>query len=147
MAVSDLKVLLAGVDGLGATRVQGAAELTDLIARKALPNAPLWAFVLPAGIRVRDEGEASTGAFVQSIDEVFAIVLVVKSAGDPTGEKKLGELDQLIWAVIDAVAGEAPDDQAIGDYRLQRGQLVSVVTGAIFYQLDFAVQSQVRITE
>ncbi len=36
-------------------------------------------------------------------------------------------------------------DEAVGVYRLSRGELVSLSAGTLTYQLDFAIEDQLRI--
>lgn len=143
MLVADLVTRLGDeVDAL-AGRVQGAAELSELVRKKALPQASPFAFVLPNGLVARSDGDASANAFTQMVDEVFAIVLVVRASGDITGARTLPTIDALVWAVILAVCGWGPDD-AIGVFHLRRGQLLSADAGVVIYQLDFGLQQQVR---
>jgi hypothetical protein len=144
MLVADLSARIMAEVAALSDRVEGAAELTELLRRKALPQASPFAFVLPLGLRARSEGDAATGAFLQMIDELFAVVLIVRSAGDVTGAKALPKIDELVRAVIDAVCGWAPDE-AVGVFRLARGQLLAVDAGSVQYQLDFALQQQARI--
>lgn len=132
----------AEVPGL-AGRTKEAADLAELIRQKALPQAAATAFVLPLGLRPRGEGEAGTGSFTQMLDETVSVVLVVRSAGDVTGAKALPKIGDLIDALIAAIPGWGPD-AAIGVFRLARGQLLSAAAGAVQYQLDFAIQTQVR---
>lgn len=132
-------------------RVQTAADLSELIAKKALPQAPVTGFVVPSGLRPTG-GESAAGAFTQEIDEVIALVLVLRTAGDVTGTKGLVKLDPLLLAVIEALSGWAPDEEdaaeaypVTGVFRLLRGQVVRVDAGVIFYQLEFACSWQLRI--
>ena len=125
-------------------RVEGAAELSELVKRKALPQASPSAFVLPLGLHAANQGDAGAGAFTQMVDEVFGVVLFVRASGDITGGRALPSIDMLVWAVIEAVCGWGPED-AIGVFHLRRGQLLSAEAGAVIYQLDFGLQSQVRI--
>jgi hypothetical protein len=127
-----------------AGRVQGALELAEMIKRDALPQSPTAAFICPTGLVARSEGDASAGAFTQMVDDMLAVVLVMRKAGDVRGAKVRPELDTLVWAVIEALSGWAPDD-AIGVLALRRGALVSLTAGTAFYQLDFAIQQQIRI--
>lgn len=127
-------------------RVREAADLAELIRQNALPQSAISAFVLPLGLRARSEGDATSGAFTQAIDELFGVVLVVRVAGDVTGAKALPKIDELVWAIVNAVCGWGPDD-AIGTFRLSRGQLLSTAAGASQYQLDFAIQQQIRILQ
>lgn len=143
MLVSDVITRLESEISELEHRVQGAAELSELIRQKALPNATTSAYVLPAGIRPRDQGSASTGAFVQGYNELISIVLVLRSSGDVTGRQALSTVDGLVKKVIAAIAGWLPDDQ-VGPFVLSRGNLSGLVDGRIVYQLDFNIQDQIR---
>jgi hypothetical protein len=144
MLVADLVARIAGAVPQLTRRVETAAELSELVRRKALPQASPYAFVLPAGLHSRSHGEAGAGYFVQNVDETFAVVLCVRVSGDVTGSRAVPAIDALVWAVIEAVCGWGPAD-AVGVFHLRRGQLLSAEAGAIIYQLDFGLQSQVRI--
>lgn len=137
-------------------RVRPAAELAELNRQKAMPQGPATAFVLPLGLRPMQHGQAVVNAYTQELMEVFAVVLVVRGAGDVTGGKALPTIDRLIWAVIAAVCGWAPDDAApepdtlpppfvTGVFQLVRGELLTADAGAIQYQLDFGLFQQLRI--
>lgn len=138
-ALKTLVLTVAALDG----RVQEAAELAELIRRQALPAAPISAYLVPTGLRPRGDAEAGAGAFVQSIDESFAVVLVVRTAADVTGARGLPTLNELVWSVIEAVAGGDPEE-AIGVFRFAGGQLHSLTAGAMIYQLNFSIQLQLR---
>lgn len=137
--ITRIKATVPVLDG----RAKEAADLAELVRRKALPQAPATAFVLPLGLRQRSEGDAASGAFVQMLDETVGVLLVVRSAGDATGAKALPQIGELIDALITAIAGWGPD-AAIGVFRVARGQLLSAEAGAVMYQLDFSIQTQVR---
>lgn len=126
-------------------RTQGAAELTELIRAKQLPQSPVFAFVIPLGLRPRSEGEAGTGFFTQMVDETIGIILVINSMNDPTGGRSLPKVDELVASLIEKLCGWGPEE-AIGVFRLASGNLVSVEAGTVFYQLDIAIQSQIRNT-
>lgn len=148
MLVADLVARISTLVPQLAKRVETAAELSELVKRKALPQASPFAFVLPLGLQARNEGEAGAGAFVQNVDEAFAVVLFVRAAGDITGGRALPSIDVLVWAVIEAVCGwgpPEPEDRAVGVFHLRRGQLLSAEAGAVIYQLDFGLQQQLRI--
>jgi hypothetical protein len=127
-----------------AGRVRGAAELSALVKNHALPNETPFAFVLPLGLRGGDD-EAATGLFRQSVDDTIAVVLLVEAAGDEAGEKALPGIDTLVDAIIEAVCGWGPAN-AFGVFRLVRGSLLSLNAGTVIYQIDFAIQDQLRIT-
>ena len=132
-----------------AGRVQHALDLSELIAREALPNGRYAAFVVPAGMRPQGNGESAAGAFTQSLDEVITIVLVINSAGDVTGAKAAPRVDELLWDVIPLIAGWAPADidsaVYIGDFRFLRSQVLSLTKGAVICQVEFAIALQLRI--
>lgn len=123
-------------------RVYGAAKLGELTERGSIAVNGTSAFVLPLGLR-GGAVNAASGMYLQSLDRLVGIVLVVKNVGDATGAKALIELDPLIEAVIQLLAGWGPDDFAV--FTLARGELVSIEKGTITYQLDFAIEDQLRI--
>ena len=138
-AVTRIDDQVAALSG----RVEGALELAEMVRRNALPNVTPHAYVVPLGFRPLGTGEASAGAFTQDVDEIVGVVLVIHSAGDVTGRKALATVGPLIAATIDAVAGWGPES-AIGVFRLQRGALISLNAGFVIYQIDFAIQDQLR---
>lgn len=144
MSLLDLQRLISDRVSSLAGRVQAAADMSDMIRRQQLPQSPAAAFVLPLGLTPRSDGEAGAGAFTQAIDESFAVVLVVQTSGDGSGAKTAPKAEVLVWDVIQAVCG-TDDPAAIGVYRLSRGRLIEVTAGAVFYQLDFAIQRQIRV--
>lgn len=134
--------LEAGIEALS-KRVEEAADLTEMVRKGAIPNVTPWAYVIPLGLQARSDGDAGTGFFTQMLDEVVGVILVVRSAGDRTGGKALPTLDELIQAAIALIPGWGPAS-AIGVFRVRRGALLSVNAGVAIYQLDFAIQTQVR---
>jgi hypothetical protein len=126
-----------------ARRVYGAAKLGELTERGSIATVGTAAFVLPLGLR-GGVADAATGLFRQSLDRLVGVVLTVRNVGDATGEKALIELDPLIKSVIDLLAGWGPDE-AFGVFTLARGELISISAGTITYQLDFAIEDQLRI--
>lgn len=136
------KRLEEGMDVLS-KRVEEAADLTEMVKKGALPNVTPWAYVIPLGLQPRSEGDAGTGYFTQMLDEVVGVIFVVRSAGDRTGGKALPTLDDLIRDAVALIPGWGPAS-AIGVFRVRRGALLSVNAGLAIYQLDFAIQTQVR---
>lgn len=125
-------------------RVRQAADLAELVAQKALPQAPVSAFVLPLGLRARTLGDSSANAFTQMLEESTGILLAVRAAGDSGGGRALPKIDELVSVLIAALAGWNPPS-AFGVLRVARGALLSAESGLVLYQLDFSVQTQVRI--
>lgn len=128
---------------VGALRsVEGAASLATLLQGQALPQHTPAAHVVPLGLR-GGRVDAAAGAFTQIVEEVFGVVLTLRS-NSQTGARDLPDIDGLIRDVIEALAGWGPAD-AIDVLALQRGALISMTAGTIIYQLDFAMTDQVRI--
>ncbi|MFN7003754.1 MAG: hypothetical protein ACK4NW_10035 [Roseinatronobacter sp.] len=123
-------------------RIEGAAEFAALMRANALPQVTPAAHILPLGLR-GGRGEAGAGAFTQDVEEVVAVLITLR-AHSRTGREALPDLAALTKQVIAAIAGWGPDE-AIGVFRLSRGQLVSMSAGTILYQLDFAINDQLRI--
>ncbi len=146
MLLDAVKDRIEGVVPLLRERVRPAADLAELIAKKALPQAPVTAFLLPAGLRARTEGDAAANAFTQMLDELVSVLVVIRTQNDITGAKALPRIDEITDQVIAALCGWAPEeDNVFGVFRLLRGQLLSAEAGVVAYQIDLAVQKQLRI--
>lgn len=124
-------------------RIGTALQLAELIQRGQVPTTTPAAFILPLGLR-GGAATASTGMFIQGINRMLGVVLVLRSASDPLGARIADELRELIEATVRALAGWAPES-AIGVLKLARGELVSLTGGAVTYQLDFTLDDQLRI--
>lgn len=148
MLAESVRTQLETIEALTG-RARTAADLSDLVAQKQLPQSPAAAFVVPGGLRPLRQPDTSAGAYTHEIDEVVAVVLFVRFAGDATGERGLVQLDPLILDVLTALCGWEPADGEnlllLGPGRLSRGQLVSINAGSLLYQLEFAFPLQLRI--
>ena len=125
-----------------ASRVEGAAELSALMRQNALPQVTPAAHVVPLGIS-GGRADAAAGEFRQEFDRVIGVLITLRT-NSRTGDGQLVQLDTLIEAVTRTIAGWGPDE-AIGVFRLARGQLVTMAAGTLVYQLDFAISDQLRI--
>lgn len=124
-------------------RIEGAAEFDAVRKRGTPPRTPV-AYLLPLGIVARP-GDAATGVFTQSYAEALSVILLF-SSNDRHGERALGRMREIIFDVITALIGWAPDDQ-IGVFQLARGGLIGSGGEASFaYQLDFNIDNQLRVT-
>jgi hypothetical protein len=140
--VSDIKARIEDTVSALNGALDEVADLTALVEQNALPQRSPAGFVIALGFDGRGP-EDFAGAFVQSHDRAIAVVLVVSAKGDPKAKRALGTIDTLEADVIDAVSGYVPEG-ALGPVTARRGRLVSVTAGAVIYQIDFAVQTQVR---
>lgn len=127
--------------GLSA-RVEGAAALAALMRSNALPQVTPAAHVVPLGLTA-GRAETATGAYRQDIESLVGVLITLRTAGR-TGGEALPDLDDLLQDVIGALAGWGPTE-AMGVFRLARGQLVTMAAGTLVYQLDFALPDQLRI--
>lgn len=141
--MSPLDARLATIPAL-AGRIYGAARLSSLIGSNGLAQVCPAAFVLPLGV-AGGRVDAVTGLYRQEIEWLEGVLLVVRAAGDATGAAGLQQLDPLIADVIAAVAGWAPGNAVDGTYRLAKGELAGLDKGTLTYQLDFAIEDQLRI--
>lgn len=123
-------------------RIEGAAHLAQLMASNQLPQVTPAANVIASGL-AGGSADASTGYFVQSVDETVTVYLTFRNVLGPGGNA-LELFDQVKWSVIEALCGWAPDEP-VGVFRLVRGQVVNMATGTLLYQIDFAIGDQLRI--
>lgn len=140
--MNRLAPFLETVEGLHG-RIYGAAQLTRLVEANQLGTPSPAAYVLPLGV-MGNMANAATGLFRQEIEWLDGVVLVVKVAGDSTGAKALELIEPLIIATINAVAGQDVPGMS-GTYRLAKGELFRLAAGVLSYQLDFAIEDQLRI--
>lgn len=123
-------------------RIEDALSLQRLIDQKALPPAPVTAFVVPMGLRGGEVRSAGV-PFIQDTTETVAVFLAVKEA-NPVGQRAKDALSAKIDAVIAAIAGWQPEGQP-DVFRLIRAFLVSFAQGVALYQIEFSTTSQVRV--
>ncbi|QPT09875.1 hypothetical protein [Sphingomonas paucimobilis] len=124
-------------------RIYGAAKLEELARTGGLAQVTPAAYTLGLGV-VGGDPDAASGLYRQSVVWLEGVVLVVRSAGDATGAAGLQQLRPLIHATIEAIAGLDPPDSP-GVWRLVKGELFSLQAGCLTYQLDFAIDDQLRI--
>lgn len=125
-------------------RIHGAAKLEELVRTNQLSQVSPAAYTLPLGV-MGGKADAATGLYRQEVVWLEGVVLVVRTAGDATGAAGLQQLRPLIIATIEAIAGlDAPG--MIGVWRLVKGELFNLQAGCLTYQLDFAIDDQLRLT-
>lgn len=121
---------------------KGAAEFSALVNSRDIGRLRKGAYVIALAL-TGGVARASTGAFVQDIEENLSVVLTQR-AEDPTGGTGRDWILTQRDAVIAAIAGWVPEGSP-GPMRLKRGQMLNVAQGVLVYQLDFAATSQLRI--
>ena len=132
--------LKARVPGLGG-RAWGAAEFGALTATGQLPQVTPAAHIIPTGIRGGSQAPR-TGAYVQSIDRLYSVVLTVK-AGDASGARALPVIVDLIDAIIAALAGWDWGGR-VGVMTFRGCTLARAVGGAFVYDISFSIPDQLR---
>jgi hypothetical protein len=125
-----------------AGRVEGGRAFVELIRARKLPARSIAAYVFPSGL-TGARPDAAAGAFAQMLTHRTSVVLFVQSL-DRTGSTALDRIDEVLMAVVRALAGWAPGGE-VGVYRFERGQLVESGAGRLAYQLDFSIDDQMRI--
>jgi hypothetical protein len=123
-------------------RVEGALNLAELMAQGALPQATPAANVISVGMQ-GGSVDAASELFCQTYEEVLGVMLTFRN-NTPVGKKAFERIEEIKRAVIEAVAGWAPED-TVGVFRLARGNIVNFSAGTLVYQIDFAIGDQLRI--
>ncbi len=124
--------------------IEFIAELAALMEQGGLPQRDVTAYVLPLGFDDRGGSETTVNVHTQMLADSVGVVLCVKARGDVKARKALPRIDVLANAVVDAVAGWAPNDE-VGVFRVLRGRLIPGASGIIVYQIDFEIMDQLRI--
>ncbi|MDX8354355.1 hypothetical protein [Cognatiyoonia sp. IB215182] len=125
-------------------RVEGAADFTNLVATRKASSYSTIAHVIPLTLR-GGAADAATGMFRQSFDRSVSVILSIRS-NDRNGRAALTNLEDNLFAIINAIVGWAPNDE-VGVFRLVGGRVVSMAQGLFIYQIDFSIQDQLRIAQ
>ena len=127
-----------------AGRIEGAASLAALIKANALPPVTPAAHVVMMGSRGGQPSRA-TGLFLQPVECMVGVILTVRSY-DRVGERAAEPAEALGEQIVQALAGWTPDEDAAEPFRLLRSGVVSMEGGAVVFQIDFAISTQLRIS-
>lgn len=121
--------------------VQGIADLSVLLQRRL----PLQGAKLPGAfvMRLRDIAGASRLAgpnvVAQQLTVHYGVVLVVRHAGESSGERTSDEVDDLILELDAGLQGYVPGDNhkplMLG---AQAGSIVALQKDALFYQRQYS---------
>lgn len=126
-----------------AGRIDGAAEFDRLVTSKQAPAAPMSAFLVPTGLQGQAP-DVAAGIYRQPVRESFAVILVFRT-NSATGDRALSEIRDRVMDVVHALCGWAPTGQP-GGFQLLRAALLTFQRGTAFYQIDLAINDQLRIT-
>lgn len=86
----------------------------------------------------------AVGGHRQQVTHDVAVVLVIKSANDRSGEKASDELEELRSAVRTALVGWEPGS-GFDPLSLKRGRLLGFSKGVAFWQDTYEAGSEIRI--
>lgn len=130
------------ITDLSADRIMGAAEFAEAVERATLPQAAFFAYLIPTGLR-GGKPSSMSGMFTQPLSVTLGVVLGFRTHS-PDAEAALTEIDARITQTIAAFVGWAPADQP-GAFKLNSGRMTGFQKGAVFYQLEFEIDDQLRI--
>lgn len=133
--------LKAGAPSLRA--VEDALSFAELVRAGIPPQQSMTAFVIPLGQR-GGEASAVSGAYVQPVDHVIGVVLIIATRPTVIGGESAG-VDAVLNEVIAALAGWGPNDVP-GVMTLRKAELLSLSAGIATYQIDFVLEDQLRVT-
>lgn len=123
-------------------RVQATGDFVAMIRDNKLPQQDA-AFVIAAGM-TGGQPSAMAGLFVQPVTETIGVALVFRTLTSTAG-RKVPDIRDRILAVIEALAGWAPGDEA-GVLTLARVIPLGLTGGTALYEVDFTLDDQLRIT-
>jgi hypothetical protein len=122
-------------------RVEGALSFVELVSKGTFPQGAR-ALVVPTGKRGGKPTDA-TGMFCQSVVETFGVVLLL-NAQSATDRALIDKVDELITAVISTLAGWVPNGEQ-RPLQLTSGRTLSLADGRFVYELNFSIETQLRI--
>ena len=138
--IAQLKTEVAAFEN----RVEGAAELSALVAAGKWPQRTPAAWVLPLGFDQKG-GESVAGMFTAMLSRGVGVVMFNRASGDATGGKSLPTIETLETGLLGALAGWQPASVSFGVLLPVRSRLISVAAGAVIHQIDFSIDDQLRI--
>jgi hypothetical protein len=125
-------------------RVEGAADLTALVARGELPQVTPAAHVVPAGMTAGSVRTANTGFYSQAVGRLVSVVLAFRGR-DKTATRGLDGVSGVIDAVLAAICGWTPDPATTGVFEMRGLRLVSMAGDALVYQIDFVLPDHLEV--
>lgn len=124
-------------------RVYGAAALAAIMKADGVPQNTPCAHVIPTGLHGHSQPTVSIGAYIQSVDYGFAVILSLRSH-DGHGERiALDEVLPLILQIANALVGWSPTD-SVGLLIFRRAVLAAFARGVAVYELDFTLKHELR---
>ena len=125
-----------------AGRIEGAANLAELMRQNKLPQVTPALNVLPLGL-VGGKAIAMLENYRQDVDRQFAVILTIRSF-DATGGRDQTDIEALIGRIVMAVVGWTPVPTTRGVFRLVRASLANMQAGTLAYQIEFSISDAIR---
>lgn len=130
-------------------RVGSAAQFSAAWNGGTLGQVPFSAYLLGLGFQGA-EADIMDNIYRQSLDRALGVVLVRRALADPLGTKVADAFADDTEKVLRAIAGWSPEDAdgepTIGTFVARRGALISLSGGVATFQIDFTLNTQLRIT-
>jgi hypothetical protein len=137
--IARLKAEVPALSG----RVEGEAELAEMIRENRLPHVTPAANVIPLGLGA-GPSRSMAGIFVQDVKRRFSILLTLRTHGQ-SHDRTEATLDELVAAVLAALLGWGPAPVSVGVFELDRAELRGMNRGTLLYQIDVSISDQLRI--
>ncbi len=142
MQISDVTARIEARVPQLSGRIKDASAFQSMLQTKSQLSASGGGFVMPWGLS-GGRVDAMSGAFLQNIAMVIAVVLVTPDA-NPMSGRAGGTIDARMRAVIEALCGWTPPD-APGPFALLRGAMIDLGAGVLAFQLEFSIADFLRI--
>lgn len=142
--IDDIMVRVADKVPELAGRIQGAANLAEMMRSNGLPQVTPALNVIPLGV-VGGKPMAVQQNYRQDIERQFGLVLTLRTF-EVQGSRALPDIEALIERIIMALIGWTPVTTTRGVFRLSRCNLTSIVGGALTYQIEVSLPDIIRST-
>ena len=147
MSVRDNIIARIGAECPSIKSAQGIADLSVLLQRRV----PLQGAKLPGAfvLRLRDVAGANRlagpNAVAQQVTSHYGVVLVVRHAGESSGERTSNDIEDLILELDAGLQGyvPAPDHKPLM-LDAQAGSIVGLQKDALFYQRQYSTAYRQR---
>lgn len=125
-----------------AGRIEGAANLAELMRQNKLPQVTPALNVIPSGIG-GGKAVAMLNDYRQDVERQYAVILTIRSY-EATGGQVQPDAEALIERIIMALVGWTPRTDTRGVFRLVRCFLANMQAGTLAWQIEFSIPDAIR---
>lgn len=125
-----------------AGRIEGAANLAEMVRTNKLPQVTPALNVMPLGV-IGGKPISMLKNYRQDVDRQFALVLTIQTY-EAQGARAQPDIEALIERLVTAIVGWTPQATTRGVFRLIRWWLVNIEGGALSYQIEVAIADAIR---